>query len=199
MVGSFGYYTFYNKTKGNIILNFNADDNAITAGRLGVALSVMAGYPMMMNPCVSALDALVFPNAEPSPWGRRLVWLVFGIGGSFGLAMLIDDVSIVLGLTGAGALTVASFIIPGALYVATFGRSAGGKCKTLMLQLAWAVVIVGLILGSISVVVTIIDDIVNHDGSDSCDWPVNCDPQRCCPPGGVYGPPVNNTATECPD
>jgi len=199
MVGSFGYYTFYNKTKGNIILNFNADDNAITAGRLGVALSVMAGYPMMMNPCVSALDALVFPNAEPSPWGRRLGWLAVGIGGSFGLAMLIDDVSIVLGLTGAGALTVASFIIPGALYVATFGRAAGGKCKTLMLQLAWAVVIAGLILGSISVVVTIIDDIVNHDGSDSCDWPVNCDPQRCCPPGGVYGPPVNNTATECPD
>eukprot|EP00665_Eupelagonemidae_sp_cell47_P004293 gene4292-7753_t len=71
---------------------------------------------MMMNPCVSALDALVFPRREPSVWGRRLGWLAVVIGSTFVVALVVDDVSIILGLTGASGLTLAAFIIPAAAY-----------------------------------------------------------------------------------
>eukprot|EP01065_Artemidia_motanka_P000702 TRINITY_DN10320_c0_g1_i1.p1 TRINITY_DN10320_c0_g1~~TRINITY_DN10320_c0_g1_i1.p1 ORF type:complete len:582 (+),score=188.19 TRINITY_DN10320_c0_g1_i1:62-1747(+) len=198
MVGAFGYYTFYGKTGGNIILNHKADDTAVTIGRLGVAVSVMAGYPMMMNPCCSALDALFFPNREPSIWGRRLVWMAFAIGATFGLALLIEDVSVVLGLTGAGALTVASFIIPGMSFITVFKKKMGSWSATPLLKCAVLVVGAGLVFGGVSIVVTIIDDIINYEGPVDCTWPINCPtPQRCCPPNETYGPPLSDIG-KCP-
>eukprot|EP01062_Namystynia_karyoxenos_P069994 TRINITY_DN65388_c0_g1_i1.p1 TRINITY_DN65388_c0_g1~~TRINITY_DN65388_c0_g1_i1.p1 ORF type:complete len:582 (+),score=172.73 TRINITY_DN65388_c0_g1_i1:92-1747(+) len=197
MVGAFGYYTFYGETDGNIILNHNADDTAITVGRIGVAISVMAGFPMMMNPCVAALDALVFPAREPSIWGRRLGWLLIVIACSFGLAMIVEDVSLILGITGAGALTCASFIIPSVAYVTVFHKHHGGNCGSTLLKVAWLVLLLGVCFGGISLVMAVIDDIINADGKTPCTWPENCPAQRCCPGGQTYGLNVTNQSM-CP-
>ena len=188
LIGAFGYYMFYGKTNGNILLNHEADDTAVTIGRLGVALSVGFGYPTQAGPAVASLDGLFFPNREPSVWGRRLAWLLVFLGVTFGLAMVIDDVSIAMGLTGAGGLTCACFLLPSYIYIRTFEDGAGGKFKLWSQRIAWLTICLGVFFGSSALVVNMIDA---FDGADTidCTWPENCPAQRCCPANHTYGPP----------
>ena len=189
LVGSFGYYAFYGETQGNILLNHDPDDIPILVGRLGVALSVMAGYPTMCAPTVACLDKMLFPDKSASVWGRRLVWVAIFLAATWMVAYLIDDVSIILGLTGAGGLTFAAFLIPAACYIQLF-RDEYGWFGGLLTKWSWITLFLGSIFGGVAIVVNLIDAIDGEDTID-CTWPdiPGC-LQRCCPPGGVYGPPT---------
>eukprot|EP01060_Flectonema_neradi_P038924 TRINITY_DN8339_c0_g2_i1.p1 TRINITY_DN8339_c0_g2~~TRINITY_DN8339_c0_g2_i1.p1 ORF type:complete len:530 (+),score=82.48 TRINITY_DN8339_c0_g2_i1:23-1591(+) len=190
LVGSFGYYAFYGETKGNILLNHDPDDVAVLVGRLGVAVSVLAGYPTMCAPTVASLDKIFFPDREPSLWGRRLLLVAVFLAFTWMIAYLIDDVSIILGLTGAGGLTFAAFLIPAACYISLF-REEHGLFGGLLTKWSWVTLFLGSIFGGVAIVVNLIDAIEGED-NEPCTWPniTTCAPQRCCPPGGVYGEPT---------
>ena len=196
LIGAFGYYMFYGETEGNVLLNHEADDVFVTIGRVGVAVSIMAGYPTMLHPVMATLDKMFCPNREPSMWGRRLVWMVIAISITFGLAYVIDDVSIAMGLTGAGGLTAACFLLPSYLYVKTFELDHGGLFVSFNQKFAAFTFVLGICFGSAAIVVNLIDA---FDGADDtpCIWPIDCPAQRCCPSNDTYGPPLS-TGETCP-
>ncbi|KAJ9450635.1 Vacuolar amino acid transporter 5 [Diplonema papillatum] len=196
VVGAFGYAAFRSQTEGNILLNHSAADMKITIGRIGVAVSVLAGYPTMCAPCASALDGFFFPHKKPSVWGRRLLWVFFVIAVSFLIAYVVEDVSLVLGLTGAGALTVAAFLLPAAIYLAVNKEELGLTGSFLMVT-AWVIIVVGSVFGTVSVVVTLMEAFDPSD-DETCIWPLNCPDVRCCPDAGPrFDPPIGVNET-CP-
>eukprot|EP00659_Diplonema_papillatum_P021340 gene21340-32817_t len=186
-VGSFGYYTFYGDTHGNVLLNHEVDDIAVTIGRLCVVISVLAGFPCLAGPAVVALDRLFFPRSPPSDWGRRVVWVVVFVLACFGLAVLVSRVEVVLGVTGAGGLTVTAVVLPCALYIKQY-KEAVGWCGNLKTKLCWATLVGGAVFGLVALAVNI-NDAVQPAPSKACTWPLDCPPQRCCTRSGGYDPP----------
>ena len=49
-VGFFGYSLFQEDVKGNMLLNFPRD-NILQLTKLGFAMSVIVGFPLMIYPC----------------------------------------------------------------------------------------------------------------------------------------------------
>jgi len=45
---------------GDILLNFSADDDLISAGRVGLSVMLLCSYPLLVLPCRNALQRLVF-------------------------------------------------------------------------------------------------------------------------------------------
>ncbi|KAJ9461356.1 Vacuolar amino acid transporter 2 [Diplonema papillatum] len=196
VVGYFGYRAFYNKVEGNVLLNHEADETEVTIGRIGVAVSVMAGYPMMCAPCVTALDRMFFPRREIDLWGRRIVWVLVFLGFTFGIAILIEDVSIVLGLTGASGLTAAAFLIPAALYIYLY-REEHGWFGTALTKWAHVTFALGCFFGSVAIVINLIDAFDGDDDDIECVWSRMCGAQRCCTNTSTYFPDPASP-DECP-
>ena len=50
----FRYLTFFDKVKGNILLNYDSDDQFIIVGRLCVTMVILFSYPLLAQvwlPC----------------------------------------------------------------------------------------------------------------------------------------------------
>ena len=67
-----GYLEFGPRTCGNILLNFDAGDVVVTVGRIGLACTLLCSFPLLVQPCRSALYDLIgyFPDLCSSESGR---------------------------------------------------------------------------------------------------------------------------------
>jgi len=134
LVGILGYSTFRGEIKGNMLLNYENDDT-LRLIKLGFAMSVVVGFPLMIYPCRQSIftlfiaprmptykslndDATFIPNSTFRTLTLTIVTITMVI------AVLVENVETILGLNGALMGTFIAFILPGLCYSKTLALDA---------------------------------------------------------------------------
>jgi amino acid permease len=153
-----GYSTFGDVCRGNLLLNYHPHDILSTLGRLATGFSILFGFPLVM---CGARESLVGAAASCGwtelgqdqyhiPLVTSMLALVTAISCS------VDDVSLVVGLTGAAMGAFIVYICPAILYTRAVKMIKGvdspeyGKAK-----ISLALVPFGFFVGSLGVYMTI--------------------------------------------
>ena len=127
-----GYSTFGSQVRGDILLNYPENAN-VTMLRICIAFMLSLHYPLQLDPsrrCITSLVKVV------SGWRQRIPTSVLLESDqnnqddrlfntitvsflllSFGVAMVVDDLGVVLAMVGATGSTLVSYILPGLLYI----------------------------------------------------------------------------------
>ncbi|WFC93779.1 hypothetical protein MBRA1_000402 [Malassezia brasiliensis] len=141
VVASVGYATFGAQVGDNIIAMYPSSSMFVSIGKLSVIALTLTSYPMQLYPCRASLinmlevnaNVLSSENTEESMLGPTsaemdpvnhyeindqrwsLLTLTLMTAGLL-VSLLIDDLSIVLGIVGSVGSTTISFILPALLY-----------------------------------------------------------------------------------
>ena len=141
-----GYFTFGNKVKSDLLLNFPM--NRISSfARVCVSLTVLFHYPLQLNPARKSILSIIrsIDNEEvlqPSLYFRKyfIVTFVFLIL-SYVVALSTKDLGVMMSLVGGTASTIVSYILPGAFYCILHYRS-----NSYYFYAAFLMLIIGLII-----------------------------------------------------
>jgi len=152
IVGVFGYMTFFDDVDGNILLNYEIDDPVVIAGRIGLGLAIFFSYPLIAHSCLNSIDSLFFAEKEFS-WIRRIIFVVIVTMGSLAVAIFVENVALIFGLTGSTAGMMISFILPSLFILVLLPAKKSSPLKIG----AILVLIFGLIFLIASTVVIIVD------------------------------------------
>ncbi|XP_072026513.1 uncharacterized protein [Amphiura filiformis] len=145
IVGFFGYVTFKKSgIKGDILLNF-APGIVSEVLRLGFTLSVALSFPLVIFPCRASIYTLFFSHAHSleNPHGGgsgaeyippsmfKLITLILVVF-TLILGIVIPNVEVILGLTGATLGCLICFIFPALIYLRTSGVPNKGTGKIVL-------------------------------------------------------------------
>jgi amino acid permease len=109
-----GYSTFGDSCQGNILLNYHPDDVLATLGRVATGFSILFGFPLVASGAREAIIGIASSLANDSFGAdKNHLKLVCGILGLVTLvACTVNDVSLVVGLTGAALGSFIVYICP---------------------------------------------------------------------------------------
>lgn len=141
VVASVGYATFGAQVGDNIIAMYPSSSLFVSIGKLSVIALTLTSYPMQLYPCRASLinmlevnanvlssddteESMLGPtSAEMDPVNHYEVndrrWSILTLAlmtAGLLVSLLIDDLSIVLGIVGSVGSTTISFILPALLY-----------------------------------------------------------------------------------
>jgi len=115
---SAGYKTFGDTSRGNILLNYHPKDMLAFLGRLATGFSVIFGFPLVANGCRTGLknasSALGFPAIADPDNHVPLVIAILTLNSI--LAILVDDIKIIAGFSGAAMGASLVYICPPLVY-----------------------------------------------------------------------------------
>ncbi|CAB9513697.1 Putative sodium-coupled neutral amino acid transporter 10 [Seminavis robusta] len=153
-----GYSTFGDVCRGNLLLNYHPHDILSTLGRLATGFSILFGFPLVMcgarEGLIGAADSCGFPALGKDQFHFPLVATMLAFVTV--ISCSVEDVSLVVGLTGAAMGAFIVYICPAILYTRAVKQVKGkdsveyGKAKYTM-----ALVPFGLFVGSLGVYMTI--------------------------------------------
>ena len=110
-----GYATFGTVCKGNILLNYNPSDALGLVGRIATGFSILFGFPLVAagarEGIAGTVSALGFPSVPHVVLVSSILILVTAV------SCTVQDVSFVVGLTGAAMGSLIVYIIPPILYM----------------------------------------------------------------------------------
>ena len=105
-----GYKTFGDTSRGNILLNYHPKDMLAFLGRLATGFSVIFGFPLVSNGAREGLknasSALGYPAISDPKNHVTLVMTMMTMSSI--VAILVDDIKIIAGFSGA---TIGSFLV----------------------------------------------------------------------------------------
>ncbi|KAI1340101.1 transmembrane amino acid transporter family protein [Xylariaceae sp. FL0016] len=139
-----GFLTFGDKTLGNVLNNFPADNTMVTVARLCFGLNMLTTLPLEAFVCREVMLEYFYPGA---PFSMKL-HLVFSTGlvvAAMALSLVTCDLGIVFELVGATSACALAYILPPLCYIKLSSRS----WKT---YVAWAVVAFGCAVMVISLI-----------------------------------------------
>lgn len=181
-VGLFGYSLFAEDVKGNMLLNFPRDI-ILQLTKLGFAMSVIVGFPLMIYPCrQSIFTCFVQPQLSSSPYGplstesmateSPVTYIPDNVfrGLTLGIVLLtmtisyfISDVEVVLGLNGALMGSFIAFILPSLCFQQACGSMMKDKRWLIIQRVIFFTGIFALVLGVFQNLPK--DDYNNYDGA----------------------------------
>ena len=143
-----GYTTFGPQVESDILATY--PNSAIVAvARVAISVVVTFSYPLQSHPsrtCILSLLTAVFGSRGPRWDMATHLGVTTGfLGLSTAIALVVDDLGMVLSLVGATGSTIVSYILPGATYF-KLCRDAGWKRYLGLLQLAIGMALVPLSL-----------------------------------------------------
>eukprot|EP00816_Leptocylindrus_hargravesii_P007447 CAMPEP_0196808268 /NCGR_PEP_ID=MMETSP1362-20130617/8269_1 /TAXON_ID=163516 /ORGANISM="Leptocylindrus danicus, Strain CCMP1856" /LENGTH=450 /DNA_ID=CAMNT_0042182549 /DNA_START=384 /DNA_END=1736 /DNA_ORIENTATION=+ len=157
-----GYFTFGDVTQGNILLNYHPSDMLSTLARFATGLSILFGFPLVMVGVVEG-----FAGVLSSRFGidrtlccekRRSSIIVMLLSIVTFLAITVQDVSFVVGLTGAAFGSFIVYILPVTIYCKSVGLAKGfGSLEHQRAKRNYFVSYMGTFLGVVGVYMTIKD------------------------------------------
>jgi amino acid permease len=123
-----GYATFGDVCQGNILLNYAATDQLSTLGRLATGCSIIFGFPLISNGAreglKNAASAALGWNSLSEP--QNHVFLVTGLLIlTTSLSLVLKDIKLVAGLTGAVMGSSLVYLCPPLLYTRIVGKHYG--------------------------------------------------------------------------
>jgi len=128
LIGVTGYLSFLDKTQSDILINYDAKDPFVAAGRCFLTLTMMVAIPANLNPTVKSgvqlkdslcrRDTPLLGNQSPTDLNGedqtsfRITLSVICLVCQAGLAVKVPQVGTVLSLLGATVATAMMLIIP---------------------------------------------------------------------------------------
>ncbi len=129
-MGVVGFFGFYDETESDILNNFDAGGFFGRAARFLLAVSMCLTYPIEAFVCRHVLTQIIYGETEEEnreylqadnrQQRQRMTFLVFVISMIPGL--ILDDLGIILALTGTIGATSMAYIGPGLIYLGVFGE-----------------------------------------------------------------------------
>ena len=143
-----GYTTFGPQVESDILATYPSSA-MVAVARVAISVVVTFSYPLQSHPsrtCILSLLAAVLGTRGPRWETAAHLGVTTGfLGLSTAIALVVDDLGMVLSLVGATGSTIVSYILPGATYF-LLCRDAGAKRYLGLLQLAIGLVLVPLSL-----------------------------------------------------
>ncbi|KAI1809035.1 transmembrane amino acid transporter family protein [Poronia punctata] len=138
-----GFLTFGDKTLGNVLNNFPADNSMVTIARLCFGLNMLTTLPLEAFVCREVMLNYWFPG-EPFNMSLHLIFSSALVVSAMVLSLFTCDLGIVFELVGATSASALAYILPPLCYIKLSTRS----WKT---YVAGAVVVFGCAVMVISV------------------------------------------------
>lgn len=119
-VAAFGFLTFGGSCKGNILVNYAADDTLAAVARVGVFTSVVTGYPFVLGALRDALLEFYLRRycggAQPSLFARD-VTACATMCCTMGVALVMTDLGKLVELGGAIFANCIVYLLPALMYL----------------------------------------------------------------------------------
>ena len=157
IVGLFGYFTFGNETKTNILLNYPDDNGWIIVVRIGLSIAVAFSYPVLANSWKQSAASLIFrvdkygKDANDLIWYKYYTLVAILIFATLIISMLTDDLGIVSKLQGSTAGTFLQIVAPGLIYYYYDKLADRHMLDNKMHNLKWKGAILLIIFGCIMI------------------------------------------------
>lgn len=166
ITGSFGYLTFGAKVKGDVLLNYDADDVLVNLARVMLTLIVLSTAAVVLfcgRSCVEGLYLALFRMspavAEVNERKRRIIQTLIWFGLSLIIALFVTDIGKAVALIG-GLAALFIFFFPGICLVQEMLQYPVLKLsKKLLIVLGLFYVVLGVFIFADSEVVAIMQDI----------------------------------------
>ncbi|ORY00100.1 transmembrane amino acid transporter protein-domain-containing protein [Clohesyomyces aquaticus] len=117
-----GYLTFGDKTVGNVLNNFPADNWLVNIARLCFGLNMLTTLPLEAFVCREVMNNYYFPE-EPYHPNRHLLFTTSLVFSAMVLSLLTCDLGIVFELFGATSACALAYILPPLCYIKLSKRS----------------------------------------------------------------------------
>ncbi|KAK4034204.1 transmembrane amino acid transporter protein-domain-containing protein [Parachaetomium inaequale] len=130
-----GFLTFGDKTQGNVLNNFPADNTMVNIARLCFGLNMLTTLPLETFVCREVMLNYYFPG-EPFNMNLHLIFTSSLVFSAMVLSLLTCDLGTVFDLVGGTSAAAMAYILPPLCYIKLTTRS----WKT---YVAWAVVAFG--------------------------------------------------------
>lgn len=160
-----GYLQFTNWSCANVSEAYT-DDNWVFVGQIGVVLCITGGHPVNMFPLKIAVDKLFFFDKKESNIRRGIISVVCVLTAG-AVAIVVDDLSDVLSLSGAIGNGPVCFAIPAIAYM---NLRHPGRSLAQRLFCTWegwvAIVLTAFVMGTIVVVIVNIATLGPSDGEE---------------------------------
>jgi len=133
-VGLFGYLSFGEDVKGNVLLNYDSGNAFALIGRIMICCAIMFGYPMSSWVIRNSFEQIYFYLKEKyNPYnqieddsGKPLrkvthlqnfieIFVILSI--SVLLAIVIPNITTIFGVVGSTGSVTINFIVPGVMYL----------------------------------------------------------------------------------
>ncbi|RSH89397.1 hypothetical protein EHS25_002509 [Saitozyma podzolica] len=112
-----GYLTFTDKTQGNILNNFSADDLLINIARACLGANMSTTIPLENYVCREVIEDFFF-KGKPFSRVRNIVVTSLLVFTTMGISLMTCDLGVVLELAGGLSATALAFIFPASAYAA---------------------------------------------------------------------------------
>ncbi|KAI9806200.1 MAG: hypothetical protein M1825_006315 [Sarcosagium campestre] len=155
-----GFLTFGDKTQGNVLNNFPADNIMVNIARFCFGLNMLTTLPLEAFVCREVMTHYYFPN---EPWNphRHLIFSSALVVSAMALSLITCDLGAVFELIGATSACALAYILPPLCYIKLSSRS----WKTVA---AGACVGFGTCVMGISLVQAVLKIIRNEGGAHKC-------------------------------
>ncbi|KAI6381062.1 hypothetical protein MCOR25_001360 [Pyricularia grisea] len=137
-----GFLTFGDKTLGNVLNNFPADNTMVTIARLCFGLNMLTTLPLEAFVCREVMFNYYFPG-EPFNLNLHLIFSSAIIVSAMALSLMTCDLGVIFELVGSTSACAMAYILPPLCYIKLASRSWRTYC-------AWAVVVFGCLVFVVS-------------------------------------------------
>lgn len=117
-----GFLTFGDKTLGNVLNNFPADNTMVTFARLCFGLNMLTTLPLEAFVCREVMLNYWFPN-EPFNMNLHLIFSSTLVVSAMTLSLVTCDLGVVFELVGATSACALAYILPPLCYIKLSSRS----------------------------------------------------------------------------
>ncbi|KAI1083923.1 transmembrane amino acid transporter protein-domain-containing protein [Whalleya microplaca] len=117
-----GFLTFGDKTMGNVLNNFPADNTMVTIARLCFGLNMLTTLPLEAFVCREVMMNYYFPN-EPFNMSLHLIFSSALVVSAMVLSLVTCDLGVVFELVGATSACALAYILPPLCYIKLSSRS----------------------------------------------------------------------------
>ncbi|KAH8161298.1 hypothetical protein CIB48_g6943 [Xylaria polymorpha] len=117
-----GFLTFGDKTLGNVLNNFPADNTMVTIARLCFGLNMLTTLPLEAFVCREVMLNYWFPD-EPFNMNLHLIYSSTLVVSAMVLSLFTCDLGIVFELVGATSAAALAYILPPLCYIKLSSRS----------------------------------------------------------------------------
>ncbi|PPQ67311.1 hypothetical protein CVT25_005895 [Psilocybe cyanescens] len=147
MLSISAYVVFTDKTQGNILNNFPANDTLINIARFSFGLNMFTTLPLELFVCREVIEQFFFSHEVFSPQ-RHLFFTTTILFASMFVALITCDLGVMLEITGGVSATALAFIFPAACYIKLVDKKLPWHSRTKLP--AVICVLFGIVVMSIS-------------------------------------------------
>jgi len=153
-----GYSTFGDNCMGNILLNYHPKDYLAALGRLATGISILFGFPLVAcgarEGIIGAATSLGYKNIGSDKNHFLLVATMLAFVTT--ISCTVEDVSLVVGLTGAAMGSFIVYVCPAIIFVKAVEIIDGkDSAKYRKARLNYVLVPFGVFLGALGVLMTL--------------------------------------------